>query len=288
MRRIGPNHPREKSGEAEMAQPERWQLSGQGPESYEQYLVPALFAAYAASLVTQATLQLGERLLDAACGTGIVARMAAPCVGEAGHVTGLDLNPGMLAVARTVPTRHGAPITWQEGSLEALPFEEGTFDVVLCQQGLQFCPNRAAAVREMLRVLRMGGRLLCSVWRDLPHNVYMQAVVRAAAQHINADAGQRMSAPCTLGNREELRLLLQTAGFRDVRIRIDILPMRVRSLEQFFPGQFAASPIANDLAALDTTRRERFFEQITTALQPYRDDEGYTIPYETHVARAQV
>src|SRR5262249_7330407 len=101
---------------------------------------------------------------------GIVARMAASRVGEAGHVTGLDLNSGMLAVARTVPTRHGAPITWQEGSLEALPFEEGTFDVVLCQQGLQFSPNRAVAVCEMRRVLRMGGRLLCSVWRDLSHN----------------------------------------------------------------------------------------------------------------------
>jgi len=251
-------------------------------------LVPALFATYAASLVSQATLQLGERLLDAACGTGIVARMAASRVGEAGHVTGLDLNSGMLAVARTVPTHLGAPITWQEGNLEALPFEEGTFDVVLCQQGLQFCANRAAAAREMRRVLRIGGRLLCSVWRDLSHNVYMQAVKQAVTQHINADAGQRMTAPCSLANREELRLLLQTAGFRDVRVRIDILPMRIGSLEQFLTPQFAASPIANDLAALDTTRRERFFEQIITALQPYRDDEGYTIPYETHIARAQV
>ena len=271
-----------------MAQPERWQLSGQGPEFYEQHLVPALFAPFAASLVTRASLQLGERLLDAACGTGIVARMAALRVGEGGHVTGLDLNPGMLAVARTASTRHGVPITWQEGSLEALPYEQGTFDVVLCQQGLQFSPNRAVAVREMRRVLRMGGRLLCSVWRDLSHNVYMQAVVQAVTQHMNADAGQRMSAPCSLGNREELRALLQTAGFRDIGIRIDILPMRVGSLEQFLPGQFAASPIANDLAALDIKRRERFFEQLTTALQPYRDDEGYTISYETHVARAQV
>src|SRR4030095_9221631 len=175
MRPTGPNHPREKSGEAEMAQPERWQLSGQGPESYEQHLVPALFAAFAASLVTQATVQLGERLLDAACGTGIVARIAAPHIGEAGHVTGLDLNPGMLAVARAVPMRHGAPITWQEGSLEALPFEERAFDVVLCQQGLQFCPNRTKAVREMRRVLRTGGRPPSSARPALAHKCYLQA-----------------------------------------------------------------------------------------------------------------
>jgi ubiquinone/menaquinone biosynthesis C-methylase UbiE len=146
-------------------------------------MVPALFATYAASLIAQAALQPGERVLDAACGTGIVARMAAPHVGETGHVTGLDLNAGMLEVARKGPTLHGAPITWQEGNLEALPFEEGTFDVVLCQQGLQFCPNRAAAVREMRRVLRRemdgscaacGGACpttpICRPWCRLSHN----------------------------------------------------------------------------------------------------------------------
>src|SRR4030095_9294287 len=119
MRPTGPNHPREKSGEAEMAQPERWELSGQGPESYEQHLVPALFAAFAASLVTQATVRLGERLLDAACGTGIVARIAAPHIGEAGHVTGLDLNPGMLAGARAGPVRPGGPLNWAAGGADA-------------------------------------------------------------------------------------------------------------------------------------------------------------------------
>ena len=270
-----------------MAQPERWQLSGHGPESYEQHMVPAIFAPCAASLVAHAALRPGEQVLDAACGTGMVARLVAPQVGEAGCVTGLDLNPDMLAVARALAPPSGAPMTWQEGSVEALPFEDGTFDVVLCQQGLQFCPNRAGAVREMRRVLRAGGRLCCSVWRDLLHSPYNMAVVQAVTQHINPEAGQRMRAPFMLGNREELRTLLQTAGFQDVHIQIDILPMRVGSFEQFLPGQFAASPIANDVAALDVTARRRFFEQITLALQPYRDDAGYTIPLETHIAQAQ-
>jgi hypothetical protein len=107
----------------------------------------------------------------------------------------------------------------------------------------------------------------------------MQAVVQAVAQHISADAGQRMIAPCTLGDREEMRLLLRTADFRDVRVRIDILPMRVGSLEQFLPGQFAASPIANDLAALATTRREHLFAQIITALGPI----GMTRAIQSHM-----
>lgn len=249
-------------------------------------MVPALFAPCAASLVAHATLQPGERVLDAACGTGIVARLAGPQVGVTGCVTGLDLNPDMLAVAQALPVPSGVRLTWQEGSLEALPFEDGTFDVVLCQQGLQFCPNRAGAVREMRRVLRPGGRLVCSVWRDLPHSPYNTAIVEAVTQHISPEAGQRMRAPCMLGNRGELRTLVQTAGFQDVRIRIDILPMRVGSFEQFLPGQFAASPIAHDVAALDGTARQRFFAQITTVLQPYKDDEGYAIPIETHIVQA--
>lgn len=270
-----------------MAQVERWQLGEQGPEAYERHLVPVLFAPWAVFLVAQAALQPGERVLDAACGTGIVARLAAPLVGETGHITGCDLNPGMLAVARALPPGSGAPMTWQEGNLEALPFANGAFDVVLCQQGLQFCPNRAVAVGELRRVLRPGGRLLLNVARDLPYAPYMRAVVQAVTQHVHAEAGRRMSAPCTLGNREELRALLHTAGFREVRIELHILPMRIMSLERFLSGQFAASPIANDIAALDATAREAFFEQITAALQPYRDDAGYMIPYETHVAQAQ-
>lgn len=269
-----------------MSQTERWQLDGQGPESYQQHMVPALFAPWAASLVAQAALQPGEQVLDAACGTGIVARLAAFHVGETGRITGLDLNASMLAAARASPTHSRAPITWQEGSLEALPFEEGSFDVVLCQQGLQFCPNRAVAVREM-RVLRKEGRLLCSVWRSLPHCPYMVAVVTAVTQHLNADAGKRMSAPCALGNLEELHTLFRNAGFREVRIRIEVLPMGFASLEQFLPGQFAASPVANDVAALEVAARAHFLEQIAAALEPYRDDEGYTIPFEAYLVTAQ-
>ena len=122
-----------------MAPSERWQLGGQGPKAYEQYLVPVLFTPWATFLVGQAALQPGERVLDAACGTGIVARMVAPHVGRTGSVIGLDLNSRMLAVARTLPPGSGVSIAWQEGNLEALPFDDQAFNEVLCQQALQFC-----------------------------------------------------------------------------------------------------------------------------------------------------
>jgi SAM-dependent methyltransferase len=257
-------------------------MKGSGPGAYERHLVPAIFAPWATVLLELARLQPGERVLDAACGTGVVARAAAARVGAAGQVTGVDLNPGMLEVARAVSGEPGHPIAWREGNLEALPFADGEFDAVLCQQGLQFCPDKAAAVAEMRRVLRAGGRLALSVWREIPHVPYILAVTDALADHVSAEASQRMSAPCSFGSRDALRGILSQGGFRDVQIRIDVLPMRVASLEEFLPGQFMASPIAADIGALGERAQVAFFDDIRRRLLPYMDDAGLAVPLEAH------
>jgi ubiquinone/menaquinone biosynthesis C-methylase UbiE len=265
---------------------ERWQMTGTGPEAYERHLVPAIFAPWAMVLLDLAGLQPGERVLDAACGTGIVARAACSRVGAAGQVTGVDLNPGMLAMARAMAGEAGQAIAWQEGNLEALPFADGSFDVVLCQQGLQFCPDKAAAVAELRRVLREGGRLALSVWRDIRHAPYMLAVTGALADHVGIEASQRMSAPCSFGSADALRAVLREVGFKNVQNRIDVLPMRVSSLEQFLPGQFMASPIAAEIDALDERARVAFFDDIRGRLLPYMDDAGLAVPFEAHSVTA--
>src|SRR5262245_49391877 len=137
---------------------EQWRLRGSAAELYERYLVPAVTLPWAVDLVSRVEVHRGDRLLDVACGTGVVARAAAERVGRGGRVVGLDLNPEMLAVSvrrkRWVPLR----IEWCEGSALALPFAQGEFGVVLCQFGLQFFPDPLAALREMRRVLAPDGR----------------------------------------------------------------------------------------------------------------------------------
>jgi ubiquinone/menaquinone biosynthesis C-methylase UbiE len=121
-------------------------------------------------------------VLDVGCGTGVVARLAAHHVGPTGKVVGLDLKAGMLAVARSLPSLPGVSIEWQEGNALALPFSAETFDAVLCQQGLQYLPDRPAALGEMHRVLVPGGRLALSLWRPIhgqPH--------RAANNHLHLE-----------------------------------------------------------------------------------------------------
>lgn len=142
-----------------MAEYEQWQLDGRAPELYERYLVPAITAVWAADLVERAAPRSGERVLDVACGTGIVARRAAERVGNHGRVVGLDLNSGMLAVARSLSSQDASGIEWREGSALAMPLPDAAFDLVLCQLELQFFPDRPLALREMRRALVPGGRL---------------------------------------------------------------------------------------------------------------------------------
>jgi ubiquinone/menaquinone biosynthesis C-methylase UbiE len=121
-----------------MNQAERWQVAGNAPEAYERHIVPTLFTPWAEDLLTRVALQPGEHVLDVACGTGIVARLAAPQVGGTGRVVGVDLNTGMLDMARAQALPAGATVEWQEGDATALPCDDATFDVVCCEQGLQF------------------------------------------------------------------------------------------------------------------------------------------------------
>ena len=134
---------------------------GTAPENYERYFVPAIGLPLAAELVEAARLAPGERVLDVACGTGVVARLAAEQVGAAGQVTALDVNPGMLAVARSVPSP--IAIEWREGAAEDMQLPDAAYDVALCQMGLQFFADRGAALAELNRVLAAGGRLVVNV-----------------------------------------------------------------------------------------------------------------------------
>jgi ubiquinone/menaquinone biosynthesis C-methylase UbiE len=133
-----------------MDQQGQWQVAGSAPEAYEREVVSAVFGAWAPILVELAHPRLGERVVDVACGTGSAARVAASRVGPTGEVVGVDLNRGMLSVARsTVSTDSwsGAPLQWQEANADKLPFPGGSFDIVYCQLGRQFFADRAAALR---------------------------------------------------------------------------------------------------------------------------------------------
>ena len=181
-----------------MTREERWQLTGNAAESYERY-VRLLMEPWVHCLVDVAALQTAEHVLDVACGTGFVARLAAARVGVKGRVVGLDLNTSMIEAARTASGRDAATtIEWRTGDAAALPFEDSIFDVVLCQQGVQFFPDRVRALREMRRVLRPEGRLAFTVWRAIGDTPYLEALTDALSRHLGAAADSMARALCAV------------------------------------------------------------------------------------------
>jgi SAM-dependent methyltransferase len=257
-----------------------WQLTGSSADAYDELLVPAIFEPWARSLVDVADLRPGDHVLDVACGTGAVARAAAPRVRPDGTVTGVDVNAGMLATARGTD----GTVDWRQADAAALPFPDGTFDVVLCQQGLQFMADREAATRELHRVLARPGRLALSAWRAIDHSPGYAAFADELERH--AGAGGIMRAPFAFGGQDALRRVLLTAGFDRVRIMIDVKVCRFPSVAEFLRYETLASPLAEPVARLDTEARDALVADLERVLGAYLDDDGLALTIESHVALA--
>jgi SAM-dependent methyltransferase len=265
----------------------QWQFVGSVPESYERYLVPTIFGPWALDLVEVAGARPGERVLDIACGTGIVARTAARRVGSSGTVVGLDVSAPMLDVACVVAAGEGLSIEWREGSAMKLPFPDTAFDLVLCQQGLQFFPDRAATLCEMHRVLGPGGRLALSVWRPIEGSPGFAVMAEALSHHISTEAGALLpSGPFGLGQETELRALLAGADFSEITIRPALKTLRYPSPVEFVRRYVAGSALAGPVAAAADDARAALLTEVNAGLGPYVDDQGLAFPIESNVAVA--
>ncbi len=272
---------------SELRRWEGWQLQESSAEAYERYLVPLIFAPGAEYLIELASLGPEERVLDVACGTGIVARRAARRVGADGKVVGLDVNEGMLEVAHKASSDIRPAIEWRKGDATDMPLPDGAFDVVFCQQGLQFFPDRSAALGEMHRVLVPNGRLVLSVLRSTEHNPGYCLLAEALEQHVGADAGSVMRSPFSSLNTDELRDLITGAGFRDVKIFLGIGPVRYPSAEDLVRWEGASSPLAGLIGALTDDVRAALIRDVGEALRSYIDDDGIVFPAETYLAVAR-
>jgi SAM-dependent methyltransferase len=197
-----------------MSANETGQVTRSAAEVYEEFFVPALFAEWTSRVANAAGVQSGQRVLDVACGTGVLARTVAERVGSGGSVVGIDINAGMLAVAQ----RMAPAIEWRAGRAEALPFDTASFDAVVSQFGLMFFEDRRAALQELLRVLRPGGRLAVAVWASLEHSPGYAAMAALLQRLFGDQIAAALRPPFALGDPQELRSLFATAGIQDTQI----------------------------------------------------------------------
>jgi ubiquinone/menaquinone biosynthesis C-methylase UbiE len=214
----------------------------------------------------------------------VVARLASQQVGPTGAVAGLDANPGMLAVARSV-TPPGMSIEWYEANAEAMPVPDASFDVVLCQMGLQFMADKPAALREMWRVLRRGGRLIVNVPGPTPRLFTIMG--EALARHVGAEAARFVNHVFSLHDTAEIQKLVGDAGFLDVSVQSDTASLRLPAPEEFLWQYVYSTPLAGAVAQVDDKRRDSLARDVVTQWQEFVSDRALVLQVRIVVATAR-
>jgi ubiquinone/menaquinone biosynthesis C-methylase UbiE len=265
-----------------------WQLNGSAAELYQRYLVPAITTKWAEDLVNRVQPRAEEAVLDVACGTGVVARLAAR---TRATVTGLDLNKGMLAVARDVASE-GSPIEWIEGSALDLPFPADRFDVVLCQLGLQFFPDQGRALREMRRVLRSIGRAALSVYSPIERTPGAYAFVLALDDVLGADASRIKRGEHSFTDGAQLETLLKDTGFSAVDVRTVVQEIAFPSVLDYVRFQLLATPMTVLLKNRGESERQEIISLVASktmalAAPAMLGDGRFAFPQEAYVAIAR-
>jgi len=273
---------------AEKEKPFRWQMNTSAPKTYEQYIVPTWMADWTPDLIDAGGVGPNKRVLDVACGTGIVARKAAGRVGPGGRIAAVDSNEGMLRVAKECAAREGAAgIEWYQSDVSRMPFSSGEFDTVLCQQGLQFFPDKTAALREMRRVLAPQGTLALSVWGRPEKSPHVLVIFDVFSEYFGEDSTTIFRVACSLSSHEVLKNLVQDAGFSDIHIRSGIKIARHPSLTELLPAYFSVLPVAAQIAAMPDAERTRMFCSMEKKLADWREDEGLAVPTENCILTAK-
>jgi ubiquinone/menaquinone biosynthesis C-methylase UbiE len=244
-----------------------------GPKAYDELFVPMLFGPWAKLLLDKVELQSGEAVLDVATGPGTVAPLAAVRLGSQGRIVATDISVPMLDVARAKPVVAGAAqIEYVESPAAPLAAPSGTFDAVLCQQGLQFFPDRPGALREMYRVLKPNGRVAIAVWAQLERNQIAAAFHAALRATVPVELASLMMAPYSWPSGCALKNAAEEAGFSEIRLLTPTLPMVLEGgLDQAIRF-FSATPVSPGVAALPQDVQEAFFARVRRELAPLESD----------------
>jgi ubiquinone/menaquinone biosynthesis C-methylase UbiE len=259
---------------------EQQKFEGWIPEKYERDGVTRVFGPLAHQFLEFIPLHEGDRVLDVACGTGAVARIVARKVGSSGSVTGVDNNQGMLEEAKRHEPDDGPPLEWRQSDAADLPFDDESLDVVLCQQGLQFFPDKEAAVKEMYRVLVPEGLLGICVWRSIEETPFGLARVEAIGRHVGPEAAEkfRNRKPLSFPYAGPLKELLVGAGFHDVDVRSVELHVNQGSAEEAINRK--------SFPNLDRETAMTVVEDVRQAIRPYSTENGIITPYAYNLALA--
>ena len=250
-----------------MPDQDAWQLAHDAAVAYEKDFVPAIFAQWPPVLAEVAGMKTGDRVLDVACGTGVLAREAADRVGPTGRVTGLDLNEAMLAVAR----RLRGDIDWRHGDAGKLPFDDGAFDVVVSQFALMFFPDQAAALREMWRALAPRGRLAVAVCAPMARTKGYSLLAGILRREAGDRAAAMVEGYFVIGDEVALQRLCKAVGIAGASVLAREGWARFASIDELVRIEIKGSPLA---PLVDETSYQEILKAARQELRDFCDKQG--------------
>lgn len=250
-----------------MTAPTSGHFTANTASNYERYFVPTIPAPLADAALAKASLRPGQTVLDVACGTGIVARLAAERLGPGADIIGVDISPDMLAEAEALSTAAGVRIDWRHGDATRLPVDDDSVDVAFCQLSLQFIEDKAGAALELHRVVKPGGRVVTNVPGTIhPIN---EAFADGLARHVGPPIGGFMRAVFSMHDPSESSGLLADAGFSDVTATVETHRIDLGRPEEYLWGYASATPLGLALVDVPVEARQALETELVERWRPY-------------------
>lgn len=242
-----------------------FQLSGKAPEIYENVMVPLWFGRWAEALIELVHPQIGENILDVACGTGVTTRLVKEKVGPSGHVTGLDINTGMLIKARELAA--DLDIKFTESDVVDTKLKPNSFDAVISQHGYHYFPDQAAALAEFYRVLMPQGRIAISIWDG--HSAYTEAICHAVEKFISPEIARIQRGQRITPSASDLTKQMSDAKFEHVEIVRQQLTIKVPKPSEFVPLHLGSMPIAQAFIDLPDDQKHALISDVENSMKEY-------------------
>jgi SAM-dependent methyltransferase len=292
---------------------QNWQLNLEAAELYEAIPVPTILGPAARLLVEHASINSDSNVIDVGCGTGAATRYVAKIVSSPGSVTGVDINAGMIEVAKSLPNGSGMSVDWYECSAFELPFEENTFNVAISAQTIQFLDDRARALSEMSRVLKPDGQLAISTWCSIEKNPYFDALVKVVSKFLGAETASGLEAAFTLTSSSEVKVvskflgaetasgleaaftltssseiakLLTHAGLKNSTVDAFEINLDLPPIEDFVARHISATPMAGSFSAAPESMQQDLAKEVAKSLERYKTEAGATVPFQINVGKA--
>jgi ubiquinone/menaquinone biosynthesis C-methylase UbiE len=258
-----------------------FQISENAPLHYQaqvEYFMAPFVDAMVATSVNQ-----GDAVLDVACGTGFAARSAARAVGPSGRIVGSDINAGMVEMARSVPWDTEPGISWQEASALDLPFADGEFDTVICQQGAQFFPDVSAGLAEMARVTRLGGYVAATIWAGVGHSPFFSTEFEMLVRFCGVEA-DALGSTFVDGGESQVRGWFESAGLERSVVEFLERDVALPPVAKYVPEHLKALPWSDGFFKLSSGEQSEAIEWMDEQLSNYRTDEGIEVPFRSYLA----